>query len=169
MRRASGNPLDFNDTQAPQYDQCNPLHCEIEPSGADTRGKNVLHRVIYASEAVGATGVSTLSIAQILGVSDANNRRDGINAAVMFHRGHIVQAMEGKRADLDRLMRRLLADRRHTGLRVLVDTPITTPLLDEPIAVCPDPRALLARIGVSEISRITANEAEAILDFKYAA
>ncbi|WP_168196755.1 BLUF domain-containing protein [Brevundimonas sp. M20] len=129
----------------------------------------MLHRVIYASEAVGATGVSTLTLAHILGASEANNRRDGITAAVMFHRGHIVQAMEGRRADLDRLMLRLLADRRHTGLRVLVDTPISSRMLPDAISVCPDPRALLERIGVVEISRLTANEAEAMLDFKYAA
>jgi hypothetical protein len=119
--------------------------------------------VIYASEAVGATGVSTLSIAQILGVSEANNRRDEITAGLMFHRGHIIQAIEGGRADVDRLMRRLLADRRHTGLRILIDTPITTRLLHEPISVCPDPAALLHRIGVGEISRLTTNEAAAIL------
>lgn len=129
----------------------------------------MLHRVIYASEAVGATGVSTLTLAHILGASEANNRRDGITAAIMFHRGHIVQAMEGRRADLDRLMRRLLADRRHTGLRVLVDTPISSRILHDAVSVCPDPRALLERIGVVEISRLTANEAEAMLDFKYAA
>lgn len=129
----------------------------------------MLYRVIYASEAVGVTGVSTLSIAQILGASEANNRRDGITAAVMFHRGHIVQALEGKRADLDRLMRRLLADRRHTGLRVLVDTPISSRLLHDPISVCPDPHAILQIVGVAEVSRITANEAEALLDWKYAA
>lgn len=129
----------------------------------------MLHRVIYASEAVGATGVSTLTLAHILGASEANNRRDGITASIMFHRGHIVQAMEGRRADLDRLMRRLLADRRHTGLRVLVDTPISSRMLPDAISVCPDPRALLERIGVVEISRLTANEAEAMLDFKYAA
>lgn len=132
-------------------------------------GRFVLHRVIYASEAVGATGVSTLSIAQILGASEVNNRRDDVTAAVMFHRGHIVQAMEGRRADLDRLMRRLLSDRRHTGLRVLIDTPITNRLLSDPISVCSDPQALLERIGVAEISRLTANEAEAILDYRYAA
>ena len=132
-------------------------------------GSFVLHRVIYASEAVGATGVSTLSIAQILGASEVNNRRDEVTAALMFHRGHIVQALEGSRADLDRLMRRLLADRRHTGLRVLIDTPITNRLLSDPISVCSDPQALLERIGVAEISRLTANEAEAILDYRYAA
>ena len=64
----------------------------------------MLHRVIYASEAVGATGASTLSIAQILGVSDRNNRRDRVSGCLMFHQGHILQALEGERADLDRLM-----------------------------------------------------------------
>lgn len=129
----------------------------------------MLCRVIYSSEALGPTGVSTLSIAQILGVSEVNNRRDGITAGLMFHNGHIVQAIEGKRADVDRLMRRLLADRRHRGLRILIDTPIARRVLHEPISVCPDPRALLERIGVSEISRMTANEAEAILETRYAA
>ena len=129
----------------------------------------MLHRVIYASEAVGPTGVSTLSIAQILGVSEVNNRRDDITAAIMFHRGHIVQAIEGKRVDIDRLMRRLLADRRHTGLRILVDTPIVGRLLTDPVSVCPDPQSMLRSAGVGEISRLTANEAEALLDLKYAA
>lgn len=129
----------------------------------------MLHRVIYASEAVGPTGVSILSIAQILGVSEVNNRRDDITAAVMFHHGHIIQAIEGKRVDIDRLMRRLLADRRHTGLRIVVDTPIASRLLHDPISVCPDPQAMLRRAGVGEISRLTANEAEALLDMKYAA
>ena len=129
----------------------------------------MLHRVIYASEAVGVTGVSILSIAQILGASEVNNRRDEITSGLMFHRGHIVQAMEGARADLDRLMRRLLADRRHTGMRILLDTPISHRLLSEPISVCPDPAALLHRIGVGEISRLTAHEAEVILEVRKAA
>lgn len=135
----------------------------------DDEGSNVLHRVIYASEAVGATGVSTLSIAQILGASEVNNRRDGITAAVMFHGGHIVQAVEGQRDVVDRLMRRLLADRRHTGLRILIDTPIAARAIDDPICVCPDPAAMLRRIGVAEISRLTASEAEAMIEYKRAA
>ena len=129
----------------------------------------MLHRVIYASEAVGATGVSTISLAHILGSAEANNRRDDITASIMFHRGQILQALEGSRADLDRLMRRLLEDRRHTGVRILVDTPIADRVLLEPISVCPDPDAMLGKIGASEISRLTANEAEAILEFKAAA
>jgi hypothetical protein len=129
----------------------------------------VLHRVIYASEAVGATGASTLSIAQILGVSDRNNRRDRVSGCLMFHQGHILQALEGERADLDRLMRRIIADPRHTGLRVLSDMPVADRRLREPMGLCDDPASMLRQIGMPCISRLTANEAEALLDLRKAA
>ena len=129
----------------------------------------MLHRVIYASEAVGATGASTLSIAQILGVSERNNRRDHLTSCVMFHQGHILQAIEGARVDVDRLIRRLLEDPRHTGLRILGDTPIAARRIDEPMGLCADPTALLERVGLSSLSRITASEAEVLLDIRKAA
>lgn len=129
----------------------------------------MLHRVIYASETVGATGASTLSIAQILGVSEANNRRDHLTSCVMFHGGHVLQAIEGSRADIDRLMRRLLDDPRHRGLRVLADQPVATRALTEPMGLCGDPDALLERIGLPSLSRVTANDAEAMLDLRKAA
>jgi hypothetical protein len=129
----------------------------------------VLHRVIYASEAVGATGVSTLSIAQILGVSDRNNRRDRISGCLMFYQGHILQALEGGRADLDRLMRRILADPRHTDLRVLSDMPVAERRLPDPMRLCDDPATMLAQLGLPSLSRLTAREAEALLDLRKAA
>ena len=129
----------------------------------------MLHRVIYASEAVGATGATTLSIAQILGVSERNNRRDHLTSCVMFHQGHILQAIEGGRADIDRLIRRLLDDRRHAGLRILIDTPINARRLDEPMGLCADPAALLDRLGLNCLSRITGREAEVLLDLRQAA
>ncbi|MGV8929985.1 MAG: BLUF domain-containing protein [Brevundimonas sp.] len=129
----------------------------------------MLHRVIYASEAVGATGDSTLSIAQILGVSDRNNRRDRVSACLMFHNGHILQALEGGRIDLDRLMRNIAKDPRHTGLRILSDTPIAERRLAEPISLCENPAALLERIGLPCISHLSASEAEVLLDIRKAA
>ena len=129
----------------------------------------MLHRVIYASEAVGATGVSTLSIAQILGVSERNNRRDGVTGCLMFHDGHILQALEGERVDLDRLMRRLIADPRHTGLRVLSDMPIAQRRLEAPMLLCGDPAALLERIGLRCISGLDADKAETLLKLRRAA
>ncbi len=129
----------------------------------------MLHRVIYASEAVGATGVSTLSIAQILGVSDRNNRRDRVSGCLMFHQGHILQALEGERVDLDRLMRRIIDDPRHTGVRILSDMPISGRRLQEPMCLCGDPATLLERIGLLCISRVTAHEAESLLEIRKAA
>ena len=129
----------------------------------------MLHRVIYASEAVGATGVSTLSIAQILGHAEGSNRRDHITSCVMFHQGHILQVIEGGRVDIDRLMRRLLADPRHNGLRILVDMPINTRTLQEPMSMCVDPAALLDQLGLPCLSQVTAREAEALLEYSKAA
>ncbi len=129
----------------------------------------MLHRIIYASEAVGATGTSTLSVAQILGVSERNNRRDHITSCVMFHRGHILQVIEGRRTDLDRLLRRLLADPRHTGLRILSDMPTAERRVTETMGLCGDPEALLDRLGMPCLSRVTASEAERLLDIRKAA
>lgn len=129
----------------------------------------MLHRVIYASEAIGATGATTLSIAQILGVSERNNRRDHLTSCVMFHDGHILQVIEGGRADIDRLIRRLLEDPRHSGVRILSDVPISARRINEPICLCGDPAALLGRAGLESLSRVTANEVEALLEFRDAA
>lgn len=129
----------------------------------------MLHRVIYASEAVGATGASALSVAQILGVSDRNNRRDHVTGCLMFHQGHILQALEGARTDLDRLMRRVLADPRHTDVRILSDMPIIERRMQEAMGLCGEPAALLARAGVPCISRMTVHEVEALLKIPKAA
>ncbi|MFN3930450.1 MAG: BLUF domain-containing protein [Brevundimonas sp.] len=129
----------------------------------------MLHRLIYASEAIGATGATTLSIAQILGVSERNNRRDHLTSCIMFHDGHILQAIEGARVDIDRLIRRLLDDPRHSGVRILSDEPIKARRFNEPITLCGDPAALLDRVGVDSLSRVTANEIEALLEFRDAA
>lgn len=129
----------------------------------------MLYRVIYASEAVGATGASVLSIAQILGVSECNNRRDHLTGCVMFHRGHILQALEGARTDLDRLMKKIVADPRHRNVRVLVDQPIAARRMADAMCLCGDPEALLDRVGMPCLSRITANEVETMLDIRKAA
>lgn len=129
----------------------------------------VLYRVIYASEAVGVTGASTLSIAQILGVSERNNRRDHVTGCVMFHQGHILQALEGGRIDLDRLMKKIVADPRHRNVRVLIDQPIATRRMSDAMCLCGDPEMLLDRVGMPCLSRITANEAESMLDLRRAA
>lgn len=129
----------------------------------------MLHRVIYASEAVGATGNSTLSIAQILGIAERNNRRDHITSCVMFHQGHILQVIEGARVDVDRLLKRLAADPRHTGQRILQDRPVTERAIVDAMCLCGDPAAMLTRVGLPCLSLMTANDAERLLDMRKAA
>lgn len=129
----------------------------------------MLYRVIIAAETVGSTGVSTLSIAQILGVSERNNRRDQITSGVMFLDGWCLHGIEGRRADVDRLLRRLSEDRRLKNLRVLIDKPIAERSFTEPMALCDNPRGMLAAVHLADLAEVTANHAERIVDLKYAA
>ncbi len=129
----------------------------------------MLYRIIIAAETVGSTGVSTLSIAQILGVSERNNRRDQITSGVMFLDGWCLMAMEGHRADVDRLLRRMAEDRRLKGLRVIIDKPIATRSFSEPMILCDDPRGMVGAVGLADLAEITSYQAEQIVELKQAA
>ena len=96
----------------------------------------MLHRITYVSEALGSLGTSLLSVAQVLGVSEANNRRDHLTVALAIDAGRIVQVIEGSRMDVDRLLGRLRTDPRHTNLSILADRPVATRLFDAPMAHC---------------------------------
>jgi hypothetical protein len=120
--------------------------------------------VIYVSDAVGTTGATTLSIAQILGVSERNNRRDDLCSAVLFHDGKILQAVEGPRADIDRLMRRLSADPRHRDLRILSDSPIASRRIARPMSLCAVSACeVTRRLGQRDLTQLTSDEARALL------
>ncbi|MDI1280448.1 MAG: hypothetical protein ACI9YM_000094 [Brevundimonas sp.] len=124
----------------------------------------MLYRLIFVSDAVGPTGTTTLSIAQILGVSERNNRRDDLCSAVLFHGGKILQAVEGARADIDRLMRRLSTDPRHCSLRILSDDPIDSRRIKSPMALCAVPaREVSRRLGQRDLTQLSAEEARTLL------
>lgn len=129
----------------------------------------MLYRVIIAAETVGSTGVSTLSIAQILGVSERNNRRDHVTSAVMFLDGWCLQGIEGRRPDVDRLVRRLTEDRRLKNLRILVDKPIKERSFAEAMSFCDNPRGMLAAVHLADLAEVTANHAERMVELKQAA
>jgi hypothetical protein len=82
-----------------------------------------LTRIVYVSEAVGAAGANLLSIAEILGVSDRNNRRDNLTGMLLSHGGRFLQVLEGSRGDIDRLLERLRQDPRHRHIQVVSDEP----------------------------------------------
>lgn len=129
----------------------------------------MLYRVIIAAETVGSTGVSTLSIAQILGVSERNNRRDHVTSAVMFLDGWCLQGIEGRRPDVDRLVRRLTEDRRLKNLRILVDKPIKERSFAEAMSFCDNPRGMLAAVHLADLAEVTANHVERMIELKQAA
>ena len=87
----------------------------------------------------------------------------------MFHDRGYLQALEGARVDLDRLMGRLRSDPRHTRIRVLVDTPVTQRRFAQPMAVCDNPTKAMQSSGSTDLTSLTAYEAERILAFDQAA
>ncbi len=129
----------------------------------------MLTRLMLTAELAGQTGRSTASIAQILGASDANNRRDHLCSAMLLHDGRMVQVVEGKRADVDRLLRRMQGDLRMKNLRVLADSPIHGRLLTEAAGFCHEPAETLAKVGLADLELLTVRDVEAMLDYRQAA
>ena len=94
-----------------------------------------LFRLVFASDAVGAAAEGLLPLIDIIGVSNANNRRDHVTSALLRRHGRFFQVMEGARVDLDRTLNRIRADRRHTDIRILADHPVDARLFpDSPMS-----------------------------------
>lgn len=90
-----------------------------------------LFRIVYVSDAVGAAADGLMPLIDIIGVSDRNNRRDHLTGVLLRHDGRFLQAIEGARVDLDRLMAKLGTDHRHRDLRILVDRPVDNRLFPD--------------------------------------
>lgn len=129
----------------------------------------MLVRVAYVSEMIGTTGRSPLSKAQIVGVSDVNNRRDHICSSMLFHGGQVVQVIEGHRTDVDRLLRRLNDDARLGPLRFVCDMPIAGRALTEAVTVCDEPERTLEHAGLRDLDQVTPGSVEAMMEYRLAA
>ena len=123
-----------------------------------------LCRAIYVSQAVGNAGSNLLSVAEILGVSERNNRRDRLTGELLAHDGWFLQALEGTRTDIERLLTRLRNDPRHTDIRMLGFDPIDDRSFSEwsmgQILVTPRIAPLVSR---QPIDALTAGSAFALL------
>lgn len=127
------------------------------------KGLALLQRAIYVSDAVGTAGSSILSIAQILGASDVNNRRDDLKGLLIFHRGQFMQLIEGARTDLDRLLKRLRADPRHENIRMMVDGPVEgAPVGAQPMVQVTVSGEVETLIGDRTLDRLSLPQVEAI-------
>ena len=83
-----------------------------------------LERLVYCSRARIDTA-SLQAISELLGVSQRNNVREGLTGALAVNDGWFLQVIEGPAAALDRLVRRLGDDRRHTGIEILSRRPVS--------------------------------------------
>ena len=110
----------------------------------------MLYRLIYVSDAIGGADANLFVLADILGASDRNNRRDQISGVLARHAGRYIQQLEGARVDLDRLMGRLRADPRHHNIRVLHDTPISERSMSWSMAHAPATPALKALLAAPD-------------------
>ena len=132
--------------------------------GAISRTMKLLYRLIFVSKAVGDTGQSAHSLAQILGAAERNNRRDEVGAALMFHGDEILQIAEGARADLDRLLRRVATDVRHADLVVIDDRPVMQRRYREPMRLCQaDYRCVADHSGGRRLREMAAAELERLM------
>jgi hypothetical protein len=129
----------------------------------------VLRRVVFISRTIAATGLSTVSLAHIIGAANRNNARASITAGLVMQGDRVVEAMEGPAHEIGRALDRVRTDPRHTDVEVIVDTPISCRVMSEPMEVCHDPSAFLRAMGVSCLSAVTAEAADAYVERKLAA
>jgi hypothetical protein len=83
----------------------------------------MLVRCLYASRADAATSEAVLD--DILRQSRRNNQKRGITGMLCLANGVFAQVIEGGRADVSALMARIFADRRHSGVQILLFEEIT--------------------------------------------
>lgn len=75
-------------------------------------------RVAYYSIA-NTPDLALIALADIIAVSDRNNRRDQLTGALLVSRGRFFQILEGEPVDVDRALRRIGMDPRHHDLIVV--------------------------------------------------
>lgn len=78
---------------------------------------------MYASLPV-RSPVPMVSLAEIVAVSDRNNRRGAITGGLLVASGAFFQMLEGARQDLNRILARIHDDHRHREMTILDRQPI---------------------------------------------
>ena len=72
-----------------------------------------------------SVGVREAEIVKILEVSRDRNAKQNITGMLCYHDGNFLQFLEGERADIDDVLARIQKDKRHTGMLLMFDVPIT--------------------------------------------
>ena len=73
-------------------------------------------RIAYCSQAT-RPELALITLAEIIAVSDRNNRQDHLTGALLVSRGRFFQVLEGEAVDVDRALKRIEADPRHGAIK----------------------------------------------------
>ncbi len=88
-------------------------------------GTTALHAVIYASRFVVVRHPTIdACVAEILRTSKHNNRFNHVTGALLACDGWFLQALEGRRIDVEHTLRRIERDPNHHGIRRITAGPI---------------------------------------------
>jgi hypothetical protein len=94
-----------------------------------------LRRITYISRA--DAGITPVDLRQIYGLAEVLHRRLDLSGVLAFTGPHFLQVIEGEPQGIDELMKQIVADTRHSGLKVFCDAPIERRRFDhwEPLMV----------------------------------
>ena len=95
-----------------------------------------LRRIVYTSQA--SEKFSKRSLLNLLHESRAFNTIDNISGVLMHRKGCFLQVIEGESEVVDDLFKRLLKDRRHNAVRLILDSSVDSRLFSSWAMGCAD-------------------------------
>lgn len=81
-----------------------------------------LHCLIYVSEA--ALPMSSSELSKLKDQADRSNRVSDITGCLIYQDGGLMQMLEGSKTALTALMAKIVADKRHRNVRVVIEGPV---------------------------------------------
>lgn len=120
----------------------------------------MIHTILYISNAEQYFSDDELS--SLLDLARERNKERNITGALLFVNQLFVQILEGEQKEIDRLVRKIEKDERHSGLRILINQKIDDRLFDDWSMAFhktnPEELAELGYFTVEEFKNITEGE-----------
>ncbi|MEB0136818.1 BLUF domain-containing protein [Actimicrobium sp. CCC2.4] len=82
--------------------------------------QNTIRSLVYVSRSMQRMSLNELS--KLLIQARASNQANGISGVLLHHDGLFLQLMEGDPEAIDALFKKIMVDRRHEGVLILVDS-----------------------------------------------
>ena len=88
-----------------------------------------MKRIIYCSQAT--SDVSPAELVALLELSRNNNQQAGLSGMLLYSSQSFLQVLEGPEEQLQTTYARILADERHTKLRMLMNADVAAPMFPD--------------------------------------